>query len=81
MKTAISIPDETFRRASERASQLGMSRSEFFTRAAVNYLDHLDDGSITEQIDAALGLGLYDESLREAVQHGRRRLAADDEQW
>jgi hypothetical protein len=81
MKTAISVPDDTFHRASQRASQLGMSRSEFFTRAAVNYLDHLDDESAPEQIDAALGLELDDESARVAVEQGRRRLAAGDDEW
>jgi metal-responsive CopG/Arc/MetJ family transcriptional regulator len=39
MKTAISVSDETFDRVSRTASDLGMSRSEFFTRAAQRYLD------------------------------------------
>ena len=42
MKTAISLPDDTFDRASQRATELGMSRSEFFARAAQHYLDELD---------------------------------------
>ena len=42
MKTAISVPDPTFERAARRASDLGMSRSEFFARAAERYLDELD---------------------------------------
>jgi len=29
MKTAISVPDETFDQAERRAAELGMSRSEF----------------------------------------------------
>ncbi len=33
MKTAISIPDEVFRQAEQAAKRLGVSRSEFFTRA------------------------------------------------
>lgn len=75
------MPDETFRRASERAAQLGMSRSEFFTRAAVDYLDHLDDESITQQVDAALTLSSDDGSARDAVRQGRHRLAAGDDEW
>ena len=82
MKTAISIPTETFWRVSERASQLGMSRSEFFTRAVVNYLDQLDDQTLTQQIDAALALEGEDSSGRDAAEHGRRRLtAADSDEW
>jgi hypothetical protein len=50
VKTAISIPDDTFERASTRARDLGMSRSEFFATAAQHYLDELDAQSITVQI-------------------------------
>ncbi|MBG6106944.1 ribbon-helix-helix protein, CopG family [Frigoribacterium sp. CG_9.8] len=80
MKTAISLPDETFDRASRRAKELGMSRSEFFARAAVNYLDELDAKSLTAQMDVALDLiGKTDESTELAVSAGRRVLGATDE--
>lgn len=80
MKTAISLPDETFDRASRRAKELGMSRSEFFARAAVNYLDELDAKSLTARMDAALDLiGETDESTELAVSAGRRVLGATDE--
>ena len=80
MKTAISLPDETFDRASRRAKELGMSRSEFFARAAVNYLDELDAKSLTAQMDAALDLiGEADESTELAVDAGRRVLGDTDE--
>lgn len=55
MKTAISIPDETFRLAEARAKELGISRSEFFRRAAERLLSELDADSVTAQIDSALG--------------------------
>ena len=81
MKTAISLPDETFDRASRRAKELGMSRSEFFARAAVNYMDELDLKSLTTQIDAALELlGGMDDSNQDAVEAGRRVLG-DSEEW
>jgi hypothetical protein len=54
MKTAISVPDDTYERASKRAADLGMSRSEFFSRAAARYLDELDRESVTQQIDLAV---------------------------
>ena len=77
---AISLPDETFDRASRRAKELGMSRSEFFARAAVNYLDELDAKSLTAQMDAALDLiGEADESTELAVDAGRRVLGDTDE--
>ena len=38
MKTAISVPDETFAQATRQAAELGISRSEFFARAARRYL-------------------------------------------
>jgi hypothetical protein len=72
MKTAISIPDDTFERASRRAHELGMSRSEFFTRAAVHYLDDLDAHSVTREIDLAIdSLQGADESTALAVRAGR----------
>lgn len=81
MKTAISVPDETFEQASTRASALGMSRSEFFTRAARRYLEHLDADSLTVQIDAAVSLLGDDGSGEAAVAAGRRRLAHGDDAW
>jgi len=81
MKTAISIPDETFARASRQAAALGMSRSEFFTRAAQRYLDQLDEQTLTRQIDAALDLIGEDDSSAAAVAAGHRRLSAGDDDW
>lgn len=79
MKTAISVPDETFTRASKRAAELGMSRSEFFTRAAQQYLERLDAASVTEQIDRALAVAGEDDSSSVAVRAGRNRLSRDNE--
>lgn len=82
MKTAISLPDETFERASHRATDLGLSRSEFFARAAEHYLDELDEQSLTGEIDAALDrLDPADRSVGDAVDVGRRTLAATDGEW
>jgi antitoxin MazE6 len=82
VKTAISVPDETFERASRRASDLGMSRSEFFARAAQHYLDELDRQSLTGQIDSALErLGGTDEAEVAAVAVGHRVLDALDDEW
>lgn len=82
MKTAISLPDDTFARVSQRAERLGMSRSEFFARAARHYLDALDAQSLTARIDGAVErLDRPDEGSADAVEAGRSRLADEDEQW
>jgi len=82
VKTAISIPDDTFARATRRAQELGMSRSAFFSRAAGHYLDSLDAESTTRQIDAALTtLDHPDESATDAVEVGHAILAATDDEW
>lgn len=82
MKTAISLPDETFERATNRARKLGMSRSEFFAQAAESYLDQLDSEALTKRIDEALEtIGSIDSSSIEAVASGRRHLAAVDDEW
>ena len=75
VKTAISVPEEIYERASKRAHDLGMSRSEFFSRAAACYLDELDSESMTHQIDIALtAVGNSDNSAADAVSVGHRLL-------
>lgn len=82
MKTAISMPDETFDRASRRAADLGMSRSEFFTRAAEHYLESLDAESLTDQIDTALEhIDAPDDASSDAVAAGHRVLDAVGDDW
>jgi metal-responsive CopG/Arc/MetJ family transcriptional regulator len=82
MKTAISLPDETFDRVAQRASDLGVSRSEFFARAAQRYLDELDAQSLTGQIDSALErVHGTDEAEVVAVAIGHRVLEAVDDEW
>jgi metal-responsive CopG/Arc/MetJ family transcriptional regulator len=80
MKTAISVPDETFDEAERLAAALGISRSEFFTTAARHYIRELEAQSLTARIDAALALAGSDESAQAAVRAGRRTLA-DGDDW
>jgi metal-responsive CopG/Arc/MetJ family transcriptional regulator len=54
MKTAISVPDETFKRVEQAAKRLGVSRSEFYARAARSWLDALDDEDTTDAINDAI---------------------------
>ena len=82
VKTAISVPDDTYERVSKRAQELGMSRSELFSRAAARYLDELDSESVTHQIDLAVAsLSQSDDSAADAVAAGHRLLAATTDEW
>ncbi|MGZ4617371.1 MAG: hypothetical protein ACXV5Q_01610 [Frankiaceae bacterium] len=79
MKTAISLPDDTYEAAVRRAAQLGMSRSEFFAVATRRYLDELDARSLTARIDEALDRAVADDSSAAAVAAGRRLLTSQDD--
>ena len=82
VKTAISVPDETFEKASRRAHDLGMSRSEFFSRAAARYLDELDSESVTRQIDSAvIALDARNDPSVDAAAIGRRVLDRESGDW
>jgi hypothetical protein len=79
MKTAISVPDETFEKATRQAAELGISRSEFFARAARRYLDELASRSLTQQVDDALHAAGSDGSAAAAARAGRELLAAGED--
>jgi metal-responsive CopG/Arc/MetJ family transcriptional regulator len=81
MKTAISVPDETFAQVEAHAAALGMNRSEFFTQAAQQYIRQLDDATLAGQIDAVVALLGPDDSAEAAVEVGRQRLADDGDDW
>lgn len=74
MKTAISIPDAAFRRVERHAQRLGLSRSEFFTRAAERWADELDDAQLTRAVDDALDfIGDTDDGNGEFLRESARR--------
>ncbi|RNI22877.1 ribbon-helix-helix protein, CopG family [Flexivirga caeni] len=54
MKTAISLPDSEAERFDRVAQRHGMTRSEFYRRAAEQYADALADADLTEQINDAI---------------------------
>jgi metal-responsive CopG/Arc/MetJ family transcriptional regulator len=78
VKTAISLPDDIYEQATRQAAELGISRSEFFARAARIYLDQLAAQSLTRQIDEALQAG-DDDSGTAAAAAGRSYLARQDD--
>lgn len=77
MKTAISLPDDTYEQATRQAAELGISRSEFFARAARSYLDQLAAHSLTQQINETLPAN--DDSGAAAAAAGRRYLAGQED--
>jgi len=51
MKTAVSIPDELFRKADELAGRMGKSRSEVYREALADYVARREPGAVTRALD------------------------------
>jgi metal-responsive CopG/Arc/MetJ family transcriptional regulator len=74
MKTAVSIPDDLFRRADDLARRLGKSRSQVYREALTEYLLRRDSRSVTTTLDDAVtDVGdeidpWFDEAGRRAVE-------------
>lgn len=81
MKTAISIPDATFERAERRAKELGVSRSEFYAKAAERWLDALEDEHTTEKIDEALLVAPQEDSEIAFLSRAAGELVDPRESW
>jgi metal-responsive CopG/Arc/MetJ family transcriptional regulator len=52
MKTAISVPDDLFERGEQVAKQLGLSRSQLYSRALREFLRRHDPEFITAAFNA-----------------------------
>lgn len=81
MKTAISVPDETLARVEAAAASLGLSRSEFFSRAAERWILELADAGTTAAIDAALDESADDPDPDAAFVTGAARRTLADDRW
>ncbi len=74
MKTAVSIPDDLFRRADELAERLGKSRSEVYREALADYVERRDIAAVTSALNeiaddlAAEQAGLVDHAARRALE-------------
>lgn len=51
MKTAISIPDNTFQSAEKLARRLGKSRSQLYAQALNNYLEQHNDANVQKLLN------------------------------
>lgn len=78
MKTAVSIPDELFRRADELAIQLGKSRSELYREAIADYVARRDPMAVTEALNRVAD-ELADDQ-KGLVEHAARR-ALQSSEW
>lgn len=79
MKIAISSPDQTFERVTATARSAGVSRSELFTRAAIDYMKRLESAALVVEIDRAVDVLAGDDSSAVAAAAGRSRLVGGDE--
>jgi hypothetical protein len=55
MKTAISIPPQVFEAAEQLAKRLGMSRSELYTTAVVDFIERHGVQGVTERLNEVYG--------------------------
>lgn len=55
MKTAVSVPDDLFRRADAAAKRLRISRSEFYARAIAGFLEGNQTEAITARLNEVYG--------------------------
>ncbi|MDR0848769.1 MAG: type II toxin-antitoxin system HicB family antitoxin [Propionibacteriaceae bacterium] len=85
MKTAISVPDELFRRVDDFVTSRHLTRSALYVRAVQRYIDDAEAGSLSEQVRQAMALETR-QSLSEAADLRdamRTRLArtSPEEEW
>jgi predicted DNA-binding protein len=81
MKTAISVPDETYNRAERAARRHGMNRSQFYAAAAERYVAELESADLTDAVDAVAEAANSDASARFAAAAGGQLLDGTDDEW
>ena len=80
VKTAISIPNETFEAAEQLAKRGGMSRSELYATAVAEYMERHRAAGVRERLDAVYDI--HDEALRlEAVMSAVQLATVPEEDW
>ncbi len=82
MKTAISLPDQAAERFDRIAQRHGMTRSEFYRRAAEHYADELANADLTVQIDDAIdSVGQPGEESAELRRTANAHLVGRSDDW
>lgn len=77
MKTAVSIPDDVFRKGEEFVRRVGGSRSSLYGRALAEYIARHAPDRVTEAMDRALD-GLQDPADPFVAMAARRALSHND---
>ncbi|MDF1526497.1 MAG: CopG family transcriptional regulator [bacterium] len=72
MKTAISIPDDLFRKVEEFSSEHGISRSEVFARAVEEYFEKRRSWELLEAVNRACDQGETSEEVKVRKGAGKR---------
>lgn len=78
MKTAVSIPDDVFKRAERVAKRLKKSRSELYADALAEYLARREPHRVTSEIDAVLDEIDQEGGAPFLKAAGRRTVGAED---
>jgi hypothetical protein len=80
MKTAVSLPDDVFERATRYAKKLGMSRSELVALALSRYLDEQQARDVKASYDDAFGPESGADETR-ALRRAAARRSLGDVEW
>ena len=70
MKTAISVPEATAHRIDASARRHGMTRSEFYRRAAERFADELDAEDTTARVNSAIAAAGQPSAETEVLRRG-----------
>jgi hypothetical protein len=83
MKTAISMPDDVFLRLEAAAQQAGLSRSEFYRNAGLEYASKLAASDITAALNAYIEATGDDGADPALTAYSRRQMAAwtAEDEW
>ncbi len=82
MKTAISLPDHAAERFDRVANRHGMTRSEFYRRAAERYADELANSDLTAQINDAIdAVGQPGDDSADLRRAANARLIDTSDEW
>jgi len=78
MKTAVSIPDATFKKADRLARRTGMSRSELYSRAVERFVETYDHSKTVEALNQIYGI---ESSALDSAVAALQAGALPDEDW
>ncbi|HWC22327.1 MAG TPA: CopG family transcriptional regulator [Flexivirga sp.] len=78
MKTAISVPDETYDHVERVAKKHGLNRSQFYAAAAERYAAELESSDVSAAVNAVVDAANADGSARFAVSAGQQVLDGDE---